>query len=156
LQKVITEDTGLIDNNLTESHLADNSPSAGGNPADENLTVHFLDVGQGDSILMEYNGKAMLIDAGERNQGSGVSAYLHEYNISSIDYIVATHPHSDHIGGMGEVLNSFQVGLFIDSGFPHTSKTYENMLTTIDEKNILFEVGKEKKLNLTLLLISKF
>ncbi|MCC4772024.1 MBL fold metallo-hydrolase [Methanosarcina sp. DH2] len=148
-----SKDTGLADDNLADDNLADdnpahdnladNSPAAGENPADENLTVHFLDVGQGDSILLKYNGKAMLIDAGERNQGSGVSAYLHENDISSIDYVVATHPHSDHIGGMGEVLNSFQVGLFIDSGFPHTSKTYENMLITIDEKDIPFDVAEK-------------
>ena len=134
------EDTGFADNNLAENNLAN-----GGNPTDENLTVHFLDVGQGDSVLLEYNGKAMLVDAGERNQGSGVSAYLHEHDISSIAYVVATHPHSDHIGGMDEVLSSFQVEHFIDSGFPHTSKTYENMLTTIDEKNIPFEVAEKGK-----------
>lgn len=113
--------------------------------ADENLTVHFIDVGQGDSILLEYNGKTMLVDAGERDQGSVVSEYLQDQDISSIDYIVATHPHSDHIGGMEKVLNSFLVGHFIDSGFPHTSKTYENMLTAIDEKNIPFEVAQEGK-----------
>ncbi|KKG08717.1 beta-lactamase [Methanosarcina sp. 2.H.A.1B.4] len=144
------EDTGLAENNLedtglADNNLADNNPANGGNPTDENLTVHFLDVGQGDSILLEYNGKAMLVDAGERNQGSGVSAYLHEHDISGIDYVVATHPHADHIGGMDEVLSSFQVEHFIDSGFPHTSKTYENMLTTIDKKNIPFEVAEKGK-----------
>lgn len=131
------------DSGLAENNLADNNPANGGNPADENLTVHFLDVGQGDSILLEYNGKAMLVDAGERNQGSGISAYLHEHDISGIDYVVATHPHADHIGGMDEILNGFQVEHFVDSGFPHTSKTYENMLITIDEKNIPFEVAKK-------------
>ena len=89
-----------------DSGLAENNLANGGNPTDENLTVHFLDVGQGDSVLLEYNGKAMLVDAGERNQGSGVSAYLHEHDISSIAYVVATHPHSDHIGGMDEVLRT--------------------------------------------------
>ncbi len=131
------------DSGLAESNLADNNPANGGNPADENLTVHFLDVGQGDSIFLEYNGKAMLVDAGERNQGSGISAYLHEHDISGIDYVVATHPHADHIGGMDEILNGFQIEHFIDSGFPHTSKTYENMLITIDEKNIPFEVAEK-------------
>lgn len=135
-------DNNFADNNLVDDSLADNSPVKVENLAEKNLTVHFLDVGQGDSIFLEYNGKAMLVDAGEQNQASGVSAYLHEQNISGIDYVIATHPHSDHIGGMGEILNDFQVGLFIDSGFPHTTKTYENMLTTIDEKNIPFEVTK--------------
>lgn len=133
------------DNVLAESNLADNSPVAGEDTVDENLTVHFLDVGQGDSILLEYHGKTMLVDAGERDKGTVVSAYLHNQGASIIDYIVATHPHSDHIGGMDDVLNSFQVGDFIDSGFPHTSKTYENMLITIDEKNIPFEVAEKGK-----------
>jgi beta-lactamase superfamily II metal-dependent hydrolase len=87
----------------------------------------------------------MLIDAGEQNEGQSVSAYLYEHDISSISYVVATHPHSDHIGGMDQILNNFKVEHFVDSGFPHTSKTYENMLTTIDKKNIPFEVAKKEE-----------
>ena len=79
-----------------ETGLSGKGPVAG-----ENLTVHFIDVGQGDSVLLEYDGKTMLVDAGERDQGSVVTAYLQDQNASSIDYIVATHPHSDHIGFMG-------------------------------------------------------
>ncbi len=112
-------------------------PSAG-----ENLTVHFLDVGQGDSVLIEYHNKAMLIDAGESDQGEVVSDYLHDQGVSTLDYVVATHPHSDHIGGMNDILNNFKVEHFVDSGYPHTTQTYENMLTTIDEKNIPFEVAQ--------------
>lgn len=126
----------------TESN-PENGPEVSRTTDSENLTVHFIDVGQGDSILLEYNGKTMLIDAGERDKGTVVSSYLQDQSISSIDYVVATHPHSDHIGGMDKVLNSFQVGNVIDSGFPHTSKTYENMLTTIDEKDIPFEVAEK-------------
>ena len=111
-------------------------------PSGQNLTIHFLDVDQGDSILIEYGNKAMLVDAGESDKGEIVSDYLHDQGISTLDYVVATHPHSDHIGGMNDVLNNFQVEHFIDSGYPHTSKTYENMLTTIDKKNIPFETPK--------------
>lgn len=108
----------------------------------QNLTVHFLDVDQGDSILLEINGKSMLIDSGESDQGKVVTAYLQDQGISTLDYVVATHPHSDHIGGMNEILNNFQVEHFVDSGYPHTSKTYEDMLTTIDQKNIPFQVAQ--------------
>ncbi|WP_292390613.1 MBL fold metallo-hydrolase, partial [Methanosarcina sp. UBA5] len=111
-------------------------------PSGQNLTVHFLDVGQGDSILIKYGNKSMLIDAGESDKGEVVSDYLHNQGISTLDYVVATHPHSDHIGGMNDVLNNFKVDHFIDSGYPYTSKTYENMLTTIDKKNIPFETPK--------------
>jgi len=138
--------SGLEESSPADSladYPANDGHATGENFKDENLTVHFIDVGQGDSILIEYDGKTMLVDAGERDKGTEVSEYLHEQSISSIDYVVATHPHSDHIGGMDDVLNSFQVVNFIDSGFPHTSKTYENMLTTINEKNIPFEVAKK-------------
>src|SRR5665647_3197276 len=110
--------------------------------AGRNLTVNFLDVGQGDSILVKYDNKAMLIDAGEKDKGEVVSAYLKNQEISTLDYVVATHPHSDHIGGMVDILNSFKVEHFIDSGYLYTSKTYEDMLTTIDKKNIPFETPK--------------
>lgn len=108
----------------------------------QNLTVHFLDVDQGDSILLEIDGKSMLVDSGESDQGKVVTAYLQNQGISTLDYVVATHPHSDHIGGMNEILNNFQVEHFVDSGYPHTSKTYEDMLTTIDQKNIPFQVAQ--------------
>ncbi len=107
-----------------------------------NLTVHFIDVGQGDSIFIEYAGKNMLIDAGENNMGSTVSALLNEQGASSLDYVVATHPHADHIGGLLTILNEYPVGQFIDSGYPHTSQTYEDVLTTIDTKNIPFHIAE--------------
>ena len=107
-----------------------------------NLTVHFIDVGQGDSIFIEYAGKNMLIDAGENNMGFTVSALLKEKGASSLDYVVATHPHADHIGGLLTILNEYTVGQFINSGYPHTSQTYEDVLTTIDTKNIPFHIAE--------------
>lgn len=106
--------------------------------ASGNLTVHFLDVGQGDSILLEHGDDTMLIDAGEIGKGDTVAADIKGEGITSLDYVVATHPHSDHIGGMSVILNDFPIGHFIDSGYAYTSKTYEDMLTTIDKKNIPF------------------
>ena len=129
-EKTVEQTTPTITNQSEES------------PAGENLSVHFLDVGQGDSILLEYDEKFMLIDAGESDQGEVVSEYLQDQGIQTLDYVIATHPHSDHIGGMADILNNFQVEHFIDSGYPHSSKTYENMLTTIDKKNIPFEVAQ--------------
>ena len=84
----------------------------------------------------------MLIDAGENGKGDDVSNYIKSEGIASLDYVVATHPHEDHIGGMSVILNDFPIAHFIDSGYPYTSKTYENMLTTIDSKNIPFTTVK--------------
>ena len=122
------------------------APSTGQNKeipaASGNFTVHFIDVGQGDSILLEHGGDTMLIDSGEIGKGNDVATYVKGEGITSLDYVVATHPHSDHIGGMSVILNDFPIGHFVDSGYPYTSKTYENMLTTIDKKNIPFSTPK--------------
>lgn len=131
----VNEETSEIQYSIPEQ-----TPSASSQR--ENLTVHFIDVGQGDSIFIEYAGKTMLIDAGDNKMGYTVSAFLKERKISSLDYVVATHPHADHIGGLLTVLNNYPVGQFIDSGYPHTSKTYENMLMAIDSKNIPFHVAE--------------
>ena len=112
-------------------------PAAGGN-----LTVHFIDVGQGDSILLEHGDDTMLIDSGEIGKGDDVATFVKSEGIKSLDYVVATHPHSDHIGGMSVILNDFPIGHFVDSGYVYTSKTYENMLTIIDKKNIPFVTPK--------------
>jgi len=110
--------------------------------ASENLTVHFIDVGQGDSELIQFNGKNMLIDAGDLEAGPRVTSYLRSHGVTSLDLVVATHPHSDHIGGLLTVLNDFPVGQVLDSGQVHTTQTYENFLTLVDQKNIPFAVAK--------------
>lgn len=139
---------GCTGNKNTPSETPSGQPSPTptapntGTPSGQNLTVHFLDVGQGDSILLQFNGKSMLIDAGESDKDEVVSNYLKNQGISTLNYVVATHPHSDHIGGMNDILNNFKIEHFVDSGYPHTSKTYENMLATIDAKNIPFETPK--------------
>ena len=77
--------------------------------ASNNLTVHFLDVGQGDSELIQFDNKNVLIDGGEQNMGLRVESYLRDHGVSSLDLVVATHPHEDHIGGLIKVLNDFPV-----------------------------------------------
>lgn len=105
------------------------------------MRVHFIDVGQGDSIFIESpNGKTMLVDAGVKGAGKTVVDYLGAHGVQNLDYVVATHPDADHIGGLIPVLNSIPVEHFIDSGKVHTSNTYEEMLTLIHNKNIPFNV----------------
>ena len=71
------------------------------------LNVHFIDVGQGDSILIQDGTHFMLVDAGENDQGDTVVNYLKEQGVTSLDYVIGTHPHSDHIGGLDDVLETF-------------------------------------------------
>ncbi|MTD30139.1 S-layer homology domain-containing protein [Planomicrobium sp. YIM 101495] len=105
--------------------------------------VHFINVGQGDSILIQSgNGKNMLIDGGTKSQGAKVVSFLKSKGVTKLDVVVATHPDADHIGGLISVLNNFSVGKFIDSGKAHTTDTYLELLQLIDAKNIPFEVPK--------------
>lgn len=76
-------------------------------PAD-GLVVHFIDVGQADSALLEYDGHFALIDAGYPESGAKVVSYLKEQGVQKLDLVVATHPHGDHIGGLPAVLKAFK------------------------------------------------
>lgn len=109
--------------------------------AGKEMSVHFIDVGQGDSIFIQSpNGKTMLIDGGVKGAGKEIVAYLRSLGISKLDYVVATHPDADHIGGLIAVLNSISIKNFVDSGKAHTSQTFEEMLTLIQAKNIPYAV----------------
>jgi beta-lactamase superfamily II metal-dependent hydrolase len=103
----------------------------------QNLTLDFIDVGQGDSILVILpNTKTLLIDGGERQSSGKVLSTLQEHGLSHIDVLVATHPHADHIGGLIDVINNVNVGQVLDSGQVHTTQTFEDFLNAIDTKQI--------------------
>lgn len=111
--------------------------------AGHEMQVHFIDVGQGDSILIESpSGKTMLIDGGVKGAGQQIVSYLKELGINKLDIVVATHPDADHIGGLIPVLDNMTIEQFYDSGKVHTSQTFEEMLIRIDEKNIPYHVPK--------------
>lgn len=103
--------------------------------SENGLNVHVIDVGQGDSILLEYNSEYMLIDSGEINEGEAVVDYLREHNVDKLDYAVITHPHSDHYGGMKTVLESIDTENIIMSEAYNTTRTWESLVDYIDENN---------------------
>lgn len=100
------------------------------------MKVHFIDVGQGDCELIESDGHFMLIDAGENDKGELVSSYLKGIGVEKLDYVIGTHPHSDYIGGLDVVINNFDIETVIIPEKEHTTKTFEDLLTAIENKNL--------------------
>lgn len=113
-------------------------------PAASNvLTYYALDVGQGDSSLFVFpNGQTMLIDAGLEDEGRTVVNFLKDLGLDKIDYLVATHPHADHMGGMKDVLSNFYIGQVWDSGFITGAPFQRKFYTTIKRRNIPFGTPK--------------
>jgi len=98
---------------------------------DDIAYVHFIDAGQADATLIQGENFNMLIDAGEYK--GPVVDYLNNEGIKTLDYIVATHPHSDHIGGMSDVIDQFEVKNFIMPDAVHTTASFDYMLKALDK-----------------------
>ena len=99
------------------------------------LDVFIIDVGQADSILLRSpSGKTMLIDAGESKNFPAIKKKLKELGITRLDVVIATHPHSDHIGGMTKVIETYDIGKFYLPDAAHATKTYENMIAALEKK----------------------
>lgn len=101
------------------------------------LAVHFLDIGQGDSIFIELpNSQTMLVDAGENYYGEGIINYIYDCGYEKLDYLVATHPHSDHIGSMSYIVRHMDIDAVYMPKVSTTTKTYENLLDSISNKGL--------------------
>jgi beta-lactamase superfamily II metal-dependent hydrolase len=108
------------------------------------LQIYALDVGQGDSaLIITPEGKSVLIDAGLPQAGDEVVAALRKKDVHSLDLAVATHPHADHIGGMRQVIENFEIKNFLDSDQDYPSKEYKRMLDAITKKGIKFIPAKK-------------
>ncbi|NGT91930.1 ComEC/Rec2 family competence protein [Clostridium perfringens] len=107
------------------------------------MSVTYLNVGQGDSQLIQVNGINMLIDAGTNAGANDLVKDLKNRGIKTIDIAIATHPHEDHIGGMDEVLENFDVKSFYAPKVAHTTKTYENMLKAVKNEGLKIKQIKE-------------
>ncbi len=101
----------------------------------ENLTVHFLDIGQGDCTLLTQGAHAMLIDAGDNDQGTKVQSYLEYLGISSLDYLVLTHPDADHIGGADVVIYKFDCNAILMPEKKADTRTYDDVIQAMKFKN---------------------
>ena len=124
----------------TPAPVQDSTPAPATNEDPEpelgDMTVTFIDVGQGDSTLVELpDGKTMLVDAGEASASGNVLDALDKADVDTIDYLVATHPHADHIGGMEAVLAAYDVNEIWMPDVSETTQTYEGFLDAVEAEN---------------------
>lgn len=112
----------------------------------QELQIQYLDVGQADASLIRLpNGQTMLIDAGGNATADRLVEYIREQGVKRIDFLIGTHPHEDHIGGLDKVIDAFDVGEIylpkVADGQVPTTKTYEDVLTAIDRKGLIVNRG---------------
>lgn len=115
-----------------------------------NLIIHFVDVGQGDCILISKNNEHVLIDAGNNEDGPLLVEYFKELGIKKFKYVIATHAHEDHIGGIDNVINNFELGHYYMPDVITTTKTFEDVLDALLAKKKAFEtpnIGDKFKLS---------
>lgn len=98
------------------------------------LTVHYLDVGQGDCVLAECDGEYMLIDAGDNSQGTKIQNYLNKQGVKKLKYAVGTHPDADHIGGLDVILYKFDCGTVMMPDLAKDTETYRDVADTMKQK----------------------
>jgi len=103
---------------------------------DGDIAVHFIDVGQGNAVLIQQGSQTMLIDAGDNHMSDRVVRYLKNQGIEKVDYLIGTHPHADHIGGMEDVIDGFKIGTIIIPDVAHTTQTFENMLLAVERNDL--------------------
>ena len=108
----------------------------------DNLEIYYLDVGNADSILIRYHNNNVLIDAGNNEDGEKLVNYFKSLGVENFKYVIGTHAHEDHIGGMDNIINSFNIEHFYMPSTITTTKTFEDVIDSLTKKNIKFETPK--------------
>lgn len=142
----VTETSALTSPHMSSTEIAQSAEppiqteSAAEEPCAGQLTAHYIDVGQGDCEFIELpNNETMLIDAGDSGSGPEITAYIKNLGYDTINYLVATHPHADHIGGMSYVIKNLNIVHMYMPEKSTNTKTFENLLQTILDMNIKVE-----------------
>ena len=114
------------------------------NEVTSDLQIYYFDVGQADSILILNNDTAMLIDAGNNADGPLLVDYIkNKLKINKIDIVVGTHPHEDHIGGIDDIINNFDIEDIYLPEVITTTKTFEDMITAIENKDLAISIPEK-------------
>lgn len=119
-----------------ESSQSDSGAPSTTTQTSANVTIKFIDVGQGEAILIALPEKTMLIDAGPTGSAPKIAQVLQELGRNKIDYLVATHPDEDHIGGMADIISSTQIGTIHAPNKTNNTATYRKFLTAIQNNNL--------------------
>ena len=106
----------------------------------DGLTVTYLDVGQGDCTLLQCDGQVMLIDAAEGDQANKITAYLKQQGVTAIDYLVCTHAHADHCGGMKAVIAAFPVRTLYSSVTSSSNGAFQRVMRAAETANLAITV----------------
>jgi len=124
-------------------NLSSNNSNKNSQIESDKMLVHYIDVGQGDSILIQVNNKNLLIDAGPKSDKKKLLNYLSSLHLDKLDYVIATHPHEDHIGNMDDVINDYNVLAFYAPKVQSTTKTFEEMVEALKSKGLKINVIKK-------------
>ncbi|MGI6703754.1 MAG: MBL fold metallo-hydrolase [Clostridia bacterium] len=114
----------------------------------EQVSVHFLDVGNADCIFIDAGGIDILIDGGNDNDGPYIVEYLKGLGTDDIELMIATHPHLDHVGGLDDVLEAFEVRAVIDSGISSSFGIYQDYMRAVEREGSLFLEDDDMKFDL--------
>lgn len=123
-----------------ESYSNKETPEKTNNIVTTDLQVHFIDVGQADCTLITNNNYTMIIDGGNNEDGPKIVSYIKSLGINKIDYVIGTHPHEDHIGGLDDIINNFEIKEIYLPEAMTTTKTFEDVLDSIANKNLSITV----------------
>ena len=103
------------------------------------MAVHFLDVGQGNAILVQSGGQNLLYDGGDQNHADEVVSYLQQQNVQTIDYMISSHYDEDHLGGLIPCLNTFEVSNVLGPDYVHTSNLFNTFMNTATANAIIVQ-----------------
>ncbi|WP_102692029.1 ComEC/Rec2 family competence protein [Rummeliibacillus pycnus] len=130
-------------NALNEGTSTDHSTAKPVTSSNDQVSVHIIDIGQGDSIFIQSPEENLLIDGGNKGKGETVIEYLKQQGVQQLDDVISTHPDADHLGGLADIINAFTVKSVYAPRVTHTTIAYRNFLQAVKAQGLKIKVAKE-------------
>lgn len=131
ISSFLPEDTTVVENTVDEIPITESDQQASAN-----LTVNYIDIGQGDAELLTSDGHSMLIDTGTPESGTKIRLFLQKQGVQKLDYLVLTHPDSDHIGGAASVITNVPIDTVMMPDYQKDNKYYRSVIDALNYKYI--------------------